>query len=196
MPNKIISPSPRLIEYLNETLRLEKMKLQQLDKRRSLYDQVDSTIIRNNDEKKVRWVDNLFESIANLIYFFEYVNNHPELIDKFKDDIEDMMGETIKSQLHLDSKKAPLARLIRELIGLEYADKHFSYRTRVLHLLQFLINRKSDEIMMKSGEIPTKNDYEMRGMMATDLRRGQTWVGYLDKYVTDKERTPNRILDV
>jgi hypothetical protein len=194
MPNKQIPPSPKLIEYLNETLRLEKMKLKKLDKRRSLYDQVDPTVIRNNDEKKVRWLDNLFESIANLIYFFEYVNGHPELMGKFKDDIEDMMGETIKSQLHLDSKKAPFARLIRELIGLEYTDENFSYRTRLLHMLQFLINRKSDQIMMKLEKVPTLNDWQMRAMMSSDMKRAQTWIGYLDKYVADKETEPNRIL--
>lgn len=194
MPNKQIPPSPKLIEYLNETLHLEKMKLKKLDKHHSLYDQVEPTEIRNNDEKKVRWVDNLFESIANLIYFFEYVNNHPELITKFREDIEDMMGETIKSQLHLDSKKAPFARLIREIIGLEYTDAGFSYRTRLLHMLQFLINRKSDQIMTKFDTVPTKNDYEMRGMMSSDMKRAQTWIGYLDKYAADKERQPNRII--
>ena len=150
MPNKQIPPSPKLIEYLNETLRLEKIKLKKLDKRHSLYDQVEPTEIRNNDEKKVRWIDNLFESIANLIYFFEYVNNHPELIAKFKEDIEDMMGETIKSQLHLDSKKAPFARLIREIIGLEYTDAGFSYRNQVITYATILgkqkIGRNYDEV--------------------------------------------------
>lgn len=196
MPNKQIPPSPKLVEYLDESLRLEKMKVKKLDKHRSLYDQIESTVIRNNDEKKVRWVDNLFESIANLVYFFEYVNNHPELMDKFREDIEDMMGETIKSQQHLDSKNAPFVRLISELIGLQYTDAGFGYRTRLLHMLQFLINRKSDQIMMKLDKIPTKNDYDMRSMMFTDMKRAEIWIGYLDKYVADKEREPNRILEI
>ena len=61
-------------------------------------------------------------------------------------------------------------------------------------MLQFLVNRKSDEIMTKFGEVSTKNDYEMRGMMSSDMKRAQTWIGYLDKYIADKEREPNRIL--
>ena len=48
--------------------------------------------IRNNREAKVRAIDNLFESMANLIYFFEFVNIHPELMDRFDDDIQDLLG--------------------------------------------------------------------------------------------------------
>jgi hypothetical protein len=202
LPNKIkpIPPTYSVKNYLNETLELYKFR--KLGKKTYDGSSIGSKKlaeinlrIRNNREAKVRAMDNLFESMANLIYFFEFLNNHPELIHKFRDNVEDMMGETTKSQLHLDSKKAPFARLIRELIGLEYTDAGFSYRTRLLHMLQLLVNKKADEIMMKIDKLPTINAYEMRGMMSSDMKRAKVWMGYIDKFPDSKEK-PSRILDI
>lgn len=62
MSSKNIKPSQQLTKYLRETLRLERMKQKKLDPA--------SSVVRNNDEKKVRTLDNhIFKSMANLIYF-------------------------------------------------------------------------------------------------------------------------------
>ena len=85
MSNKKIKPSINLTKYLDQTLRLERMKQKRLD--------LPSKLVRNNDEKKVRTLDNhIFRSVANLIYFFEFLNLYPDLINKFGEDIEDLLG--------------------------------------------------------------------------------------------------------
>ena len=73
-----------LVRYLHKTLELERMKQKKLD--------LSSATVRSNDEIKVRMLDNqVFRSMANLMYFFEFLNLHPELIDKFGDDVVDLL---------------------------------------------------------------------------------------------------------
>ena len=59
----------------------------------------DNKTIRYNDEKKVRILDNqIFESMANLIHFFEYVNFHSI---KNVGDVKPMLndkGEQVKNE--------------------------------------------------------------------------------------------------
>lgn len=62
-------------------------------------------------------------------------------------------------------------------------------------MLQSLITQKTDEILMKPGEISTITDWRMREMMGTDMKRALGWVGYVDKYQTPKEREFNRVLE-
>lgn len=188
MSNISIAPSPKFVKFLKEILRIEQRKLKKLDNF--------PTTVRNNDEKKVRWLDNLFTSMANLIYFFEFINKNPELMARFGEDIEDLLGLIP----HKDSKYGPFERLTREVIGEGYsaayssADTNFTYQTRLLYILQFLVKQRSDWIMMQLHEPPTKNDYEMRNLMIEDMKRAEVWMGYLDKFDVDKKRKPNRVL--
>jgi hypothetical protein len=193
---KQIGPSETLKEYLTEALALEEFRGRgKKSKQGASIGARDQLRLRNNDEAKVRTIDNLFESIANLIYFFQFVNNHPEILYRFKEDIEDLLGLAGQSQLHIDAKNTPFSMLIREFIGTEYTDKNFDYRPRLLHVLQFLVNQKSDEIMMKIDEVPTLNDWQMRSMMHQDMKRAQIWMGYLDKFVVNKT-VPKRVIDL
>lgn len=191
MSNKYIKPSPKLIKFLKETSRLEAMKLKKLDKNRSLFDQVPKKTIRNNDEKKVRWLDNLFTSMANLIYFFEFINDHPEVIDKFGEDIEDLFGLNIT-----DPKLAPFSRFIRAIIGEahgDYDNTQFNFRIRLLKIMQFLISEKADFASMNLNDPPTRTDMEFRNMMIPVLKQAQLWMWHLDKFI-ERRKNPNRII--
>jgi hypothetical protein len=197
--SKPIPPTASIKKYLNETVELEQF-------RRSGKKTFDGSSIgskklaevklrlRNNDDAKGRAIDNLFESMANLIYFFQFVNSHPEIMYRFKEDIENLLGITGQDVSKIDAKDPPFARLIREFIGEEHDDTNFQYRTRLLHIMQFLINHKSDWVMMKN-DVPSKNDYEMRSMMITDMKRAEVWMGYIDKF-SDREEKPRRVLEI
>ena len=48
---------------------------------------------RNLDRRKRYILDKyIFESMANLIFFFEYLKKHPDLRDVFEDDIKELFG--------------------------------------------------------------------------------------------------------
>jgi len=150
MPNKQIKPSKRLEKYLDETLKLvaksksPKQKLGSEMQRR----------IRNNDERKVRMLDYLFRSMADLIYFFEFVNNNPELIDKFDDDIQDLLG--------LNPQKPTsviFERFIEAVIGgvtgfvEDYGKLEFAYRYRLLSIMQPIIRKKVMPVYSKPDPV-------------------------------------------
>jgi hypothetical protein len=192
---KPLGPADSLKEYLDEAIALEEFRgLGKKTKQGATIGTHDQLRLRNNDEAKVRTIDNLFESMANLIYFFQFMNNNPDILYRFKADIEDLLGLTGQDVSKIDAKDPPFARLIREFIGEGHDDTNFQYRTRLLHIMQFLINQKSDWIMMKNDE-PTKNDYEMRSMMITDIKRAEVWMGYIDKY-PDSDENPRRVLEI
>jgi hypothetical protein len=204
MPNvpKPIGPADSLKEYLGEALALEEFRgLRKKTKDGSTIGTKElsdiENALRNNDEAKVRAIDNLFESMANLIYFFQFMNNNPDILYRFKEDIEDLLGLTGQDVSKIDSKEPPFARLIREVIGEgnSAADTNFAYQTRLLHILQFLVKQRSDWIMMQLHEPPTKNEYEMRNLMIDDMKRAEVWMGYIDKFQYSKEK-PSRVLDI
>ena len=132
MSNKKIKPSINLTKYLDQTLRLERMKQKRLD--------LPSKLVRNNDEKKVRTLDNhIFRSVANLIYFFEFLNLYPDLINKFGEDIEDLLG--FKSGGSSRNPKGEgfvrfiIALLAEGSIGYD-DDRRFNFRRRLLKVMQ------------------------------------------------------------
>ena len=129
--NKIINPAPMLVRYLHKTLELERMKQKKLD--------LSSATVRSNDEMKVRMLDNqVFRSMANLMYFFEFLNLHPELIDKFGDDVVDLLG--LKGGGSRNPKGEGFVRLVIALLAegsIAYDDdKRFYYRRRLLKVMQ------------------------------------------------------------
>ncbi len=196
--HKQIPPTASIKKYLDDVLELEKYRKsgKKTSDGSSIGSKELSEIklrIRNNDDAKGRAIDNLFESMANLIYFFQFMNNNPDILYRFKEDIEDLLGLTGHDVSKIDAKDPPFARLIRELIGEGHDDTNFGYRTRLLHIMQFLINHKSDWIMMQLHEPPTKNDYEMRNLMIDDMKRAEVWMGYIDKY-PDSDEKPRRVL--
>ncbi len=75
--------------YLKEKLRVERLKLEPgytLGKN-------DLRRIEANNKNKVKVLNNhIFRSMENLIYFFEFINKHPELEGIFDEDVEDLFG--------------------------------------------------------------------------------------------------------
>jgi hypothetical protein len=190
---KGISPSASIEKYIEETLDLEKYR--KSGKKTSDGSSIGSKIqlrIRNNDDAKGRAIDNLFKSMANLIYFFEFINNHPEFIEKYGDDIEDLFGLQFNST---DPKGSPFSRLIKGIMGKGYGkgyddsnDIRFYFRRRLLSMMQFRTNEKLKFYALRS------KDARFYDMIRTDLERTDVWANYLDKYMNDGSRKPRRVL--
>jgi len=185
MSNKLIRPSKRLEKYLAETLRIEELKSQSLTEKQKAGLKLDRRI-RNNDEKKVRMLDYLFRSMADLIYFFETVNHKPELIDKFGDDIEDLLGlNPIKPRC------AAFERFIEAVIfgGMladDYGKPEFAYRYRALNIMQSLIKFKVIPVYSKpdSGNLTEYTSDEARALIYERFLGIQAHVGLLERYWT------------
>ena len=188
-------------QYMNECLRLETVKLK-IGGGGSISNKEESDIKYITDRKSSILRSYVVKSITNLTYFFEFLNNHPDLIDKFGKDIEKIFGLNIP----LDSRgqKSPFTRMLMEFVGKESLgipqeklagyldmDSKFNFRIQFLNMMQFVIKMKADWISKNLNDPPTRNDYELSGILMEDLKRAQVWMGYLNQSVTriaDKEK--------
>jgi hypothetical protein len=141
----------------------------------------DQRRVRNNDERKVRIMKNqITRSMANLIHFFEFLNDNPELISKFDKDI----GELIGPKSYYGNKLYILSRLIDALLGYEVRfkkfddlDDSFIFRYRLLQTLQMCINRKVQSVLEKSK----KYEERLERLILLDMERADVWVNYIDR---------------
>jgi hypothetical protein len=184
--SKKIKPSRILIDYLNETLTLEK------EKREKLID-FNSKKVRNNDEKKVRMIDNLFESMANLTYFFEFVNINPDLINKFVDDIDDLIGLR-KHESKDDRRYQPFWRLIKSILGYHGpeldTDNKFYFQRRCMRIMQYAVTQKIGALTNR-----IKEDAYFKNRIKEEMFNARMWADHFDKEVTGREtKRPKRIM--
>jgi len=182
---KRIQPSTSLTDYLDETLRLERMRNKKLD------NIVDNKDVRNNDEKKVRMLDKLFTSMADLIYFFEFLGNHPELVDKFGEDIEDLLGLKVTE----DSKHRAFERFIGATISSEssggqiMSEGKFNFQRRLIAIMQSIIHISVFGYFLISQEAAN-----FKGMAHDDLTRAEVWTKFIDRPTPYENKKPNRLL--
>ena len=85
-----VPPSKFIVKFLEQTLHLELAKrtaepgnkLSKTDRRKLIL----------NSKEKLRILKRLFESLANLVYFFEFTDQTPEVVDVFNEDVDDLLG--------------------------------------------------------------------------------------------------------
>src|SRR6476659_10407897 len=108
-----------LKDYFEEKLKLQKYKKSVAETDQKL-SKIDIRQIKANDKKKVKVLDNhIFRSMANLVYFLEFLNNHKELEGVFERDVQELFG--FKGP-HMKSKGSDwrylvLERLLEHILG-------------------------------------------------------------------------------
>jgi hypothetical protein len=135
--------------------------------------------------------------MANLIYFFEFLNKHQELISKFGDDVEELFG--LRATKRMESNTFP--RLIYALLG--YGDSRndtndrFNYRRRLLKIMQDCINAKVLELAVHNASWPSQSpgDNRLKSMVLSDMQRADVWANFFDKLTSREYNKPNRIID-
>lgn len=162
------TPDADLIKFLEE--RLDLLKKQRMGKRSNLKD---SILKRNNNSKKVRYLnDYVFPSMANVLAFFEYMKNNPELQKDFEEDIQELLMGWSKN----DKWGFPaFFRLILGVFSWEYDQDPFNFRLNLLYLMQKMIVMAITEF--------TKKDFDkgspIAGITATivkpDMERAWAW---------------------
>jgi hypothetical protein len=188
-------------QYMNKCLMLETVRLK-IGEGGSISNKEESDIKYVRDRKSSILRSYVIKSITNLTYFFAFLNNHPGLIDKFGKDIEKIFG--LNMPLDSRGQKAPFTRMLMEFVGKESLgisqeklaeyldmDSKFNFRIQFLSMMQFVIKMKADWISKNLNDPPTRNDYELSGILMEDLKRAQVWMGYLNQSVTripDKEK--------
>lgn len=185
---KIIKEDPKLKKYLEETLRVEDLRKK---RKQTKISSPEETEIKNNDDKKVGILDkHIFGSMANLIYFFRFILTYPELIDRFGEDIEELLG--LKEEMPNEAKSQYLgfSALINLILNYpshyrsdhEFSlykcldDDRFNFKRHLLPILQSIIYHHTKTIITHR-----KEDMLFNIMVANDFQRSETWTKHVDR---------------
>jgi hypothetical protein len=176
-----IAEDPYFKSYLDQTLQVEYFRKKK--KQKKITD-VENRKIKNNDDRKVHVLDNyIFGSMANLIYFFKFILRHPELIDRFGEDIEELLGlkeDTISEAKFQGLGFSALVNLIlnypSQNLDESLNDNRFSFKRHLLPILQDSIYHHIITIFRHR-----QHDIIFKMMVDNDFQRAKTWTGYVDE---------------
>lgn len=184
--NKCYTFSPILEKYLNETLEVKKIRNKKHEA--ITISPKDFRKIRNNDAKKnTVLTQHIFRSMANLIYFFEFLNNNPELIDKFDRDVQELFGLFNTADL----KPYAFQRFIEAILGVNrggLSDPRFNFRRRLMALMQDRIIRLGNNYFLSSKN----EDRDLSVPFMQSFETVQSWMAYLDRPVPLQHRKIKR----
>ncbi|GEM_PF-6448547 len=176
-----ITEDPYFKSYLDQTLQVEYFRKKK--KQKKITD-VENRKIKNNDDRKVRVLDNyIFGSMANLIYFFRFMLRHPELIDRFGEDIEELLGlkeDTIGEAKFQGLGFSALVNLIlnypSQHLDESLNDNRFNFKRHLLPILQDSIYHHTIIIFRHR-----QHDMIFKMMVDNDFQRAKTWTEYVDE---------------
>jgi len=157
---------------------------------------------RTWDTKKVRMLDKMFQSTADLIYLLESVADNPELQEVFEDDLREFF------EVRPDSSTKQLSPLFGpELGGMRIQETLFSrlvfasvipheedydnFRIKLLHELMCIVFSKMWFILTKKYsryDIVTKSALE-------DIQKAMGWTSFQSKNIHDYAKEPSRFMD-
>lgn len=192
-----------LEDYLKKKLVIER-DIKMKEETKTPITETDRKVIRNNDDMKVRTLNNhIFRSMANLIYFFEFINKHHELDGVFDKDIEELFGfkgQHVKRHKMNDGNYLVFLRFLDAILNydntliVEESDGKTSTKRRTkkkefdtgknirLQLLRAISDATLGHIQdiagEKEGQVPSLARLKIGKIIAQDLERTRIWTDY------------------
>ena len=187
---RTIKEDHKLREFLEETLKAQQLRKK---KHQSKVTSIEERKIKNNDDKKVRILDNyIFRSMANLIYFFTFMIRHPQLMDRFGEDIEELLG--LKEDVDdVKFQSSGLETLINLILTCPYPysqyldDTRFNFKRHLPLILQ-----KSVQSHVMSIMHGNRRDMLFKVMADNDFERAVTWAKNVDREPRNMRKTIGR----
>ena len=197
------APAPALVKFLDDKLRMQghNEKLREAGRKEKL--NVSNTTIRNSlSRRKVDIFDrHLFRSMASLTYFFEFLNNHPELTVDFENEIEELFGykgshmkyqkteeidekgtKYIKSNQGENWIYCVFLRFITAILNTDDGNDVRPFRLYLINDLQYNLLKKMDRIAwQKSMKEEDEEQSLYRNVISNDISRCKAWIKYLIK---------------
>lgn len=182
---KRYAPSDAIVRFIEEKLELLK----------------NDKSSRKWDSKKVYYLDRLFQSLADLIYFLETTSTNSQLRDNFEDDLEELLDVRpyrIAHGLHavIGVKSGgflPHTNLIRLIYAslIPYDKDYKNFRLKLLTQVQMLIYEKIWSII--------RDEYGHSTLIAKsvmeDMKRSLGWVSMLSHPKDYEKENPSRVIN-
>jgi hypothetical protein len=157
-----------LARYMREKLQIEKKKREDniSGNKISLEEKIRYESLRT--EKKRILENIIFPSMANLIFFFESVDEDKILEETFKDEIEDLLGIR-RTDPSLNNYGIFFWRLVSAIISIDSRHDKQDFRLKLTHQLHEIICKKVNVmigIFLKNEDAKEKVRQDMTGAMA------------------------------
>lgn len=142
-------------------------------------------------------LDNIFKSMADMIYFFEFIDSNSELMNRFGEDIEDLLG--FHQGLGGNYKKPKyrsFARLIKSILGYHGPehdeDDKFYFQRHCMRIMQHAVTTKVGAFTNRDKNYGA----EGRSMINTHMFHATIQADYYANVLTGREdREPKRVID-
>jgi hypothetical protein len=177
--------------YLTEKLDIERMRKvkEQEGARISV---TDTRRIRNNDVKKVNVLDNhVFKSMANLLYFFEFLFKHKELKGVFDKDIEELFGlkgTHIKPNQWEIGQSLVFLRFLQLVLYYGITDRDTKIKSKTLvssgefdspnNIRLQLAKITAKEVLRLIFTLSKQKNHNLANIITQDMERILVWVEY------------------
>ena len=187
---KDYNPDPDLRDFLLKRLELTG----QMNKIRAAGKKYDDSI-KSQDKglgtKKVRILHRIvFQAMANLLYFFKMISDHPELQKTFEDDIKDLLGVRRYNPKSYNYGYV-FSHLIAYILMIKTSGKPLKeddFRLGLIQVLQGIVFLGFQQTLPD-----ILKDRERFDMMLADLSKATAWVRALADHVEDKKISPHRV---
>jgi hypothetical protein len=161
-------PSPVLTKYLNETFLL-------LNIREKLRPQGKEPSIRQKRRIEQKYKDKItvlnkhvFQSMASLVYFFEFLNSHPKFAEQFEEDVKELLlGSNESGERH----DPVFLRLVRETVTWNYKKDPDNFRLMLLFFMQEVIAARIAGFATQDF-----NEEVIDSVIRPDFNRSSAWV--------------------
>ena len=170
-------PHDKLVNFLEARLHLLEKQRKHKEENKELVSK-DSKPKKNKGRMRNYYLNKyIFPSMANLITFFEFIRDSPELQEDFKDELEELLTGWNRD----DKSKTPaFARLVNGATSWDYKNDRFNFRLSLLYWMQEAIRLKlpsfaKHDFQKHAGQFGWSISEKMVG---EDMERAISWAGF------------------
>lgn len=164
-------PNKSLVKFLEDMIHFQKKK-RELKHAGEGFSVDEQKRVRELKRMKNYYLNkHIFPSMANLVVFFEYISNSPDLQKVFDDDIYELL---FRGNENGSNSLAVYHRFVESTIKWDVKHNPKSFRLELVHSLQNIIFQNLPLIL---GDIMAEEKYstEMGNIIRQDLSRANLW---------------------
>ena len=161
-----------------------------IDDRRDVGEDVSKERINHNKTKRLlqrRKVDvldkHIFRSMANLVLFFKYLEDHPELREIYEEDVKELLGFIGKNAKYEDNI---ITRLLQSILKWDSNNDPNNFRLELISSIQNVLFNKIIFLSLMDNKL---GDSMTNGIIGPDIGRAVLWArNFSSRYVYSSKK--------
>lgn len=189
-------PDQSLINYFHDLLHLLEVKKKNDTRGRQVQGKYSKDIIKEDQRlrtQKSRKIlpEIVFPSMANLLFFFEAIDENPELREVFESDIKELLGVR-RLDPNIGNYGTVFKRLVGSIISAGKGFEPTDFRVKLMHELHKVIEYKMrgmlDSIFWteSSDKSVGADESQISNWVGQDMGRAVSWTGVMASKINDE----------